>query len=533
MKKKVILSVLLLASCLSLGSCRIVGIKGDTGPTGPSGAQGEKGEDGKDGDDGESPTITISDDGYWVINGVKSNVKATGQKGEDGQKGQDGVSIQNIEKTSTSGSVDTYTITYSDGSTSTFKVTNGVDGNQGIQGEKGDDGRTPTITISEDGYWVIDGVKSTVLAKGEKGEEGQKGKDGVSIQNIEKTSTSGSVDTYTITYSDGSTSTFKVTNGVDGNQGIQGEKGDDGRTPTITISEDGYWVIDGVKSTTLAQGVKGDTGEKGDSGEPGTKWIYDQGNPIDLGKTSNTGDFYFDTNNGNVFTYTNSTWNYVTNFRYKIDHNNENHEFTVYSMDEIEAALAAVKDGDKIVCGSNIEFDNNMFVTRNIEFPFDFNGYTLSNTVDICKQYDWSFFSVRSGKMIFDDSKGTGGIKAKANDCYCLDIQNDKASIEINGGSYNGNITAVYVVAGNLVINGGYFDIQQLDDESPYGFVVNAWDAYFRNGIAKMVIKGGKYHGYNPGNATSEAGANLVPDGYQVKSETSGSDTYYSVSKAQ
>lgn len=314
MKKKVLLSVLLLASCLSLGSCRIVGIKGDTGPTGPSGAQGEKGEDGKD---GESPTITISDDGYWVINGVKSNVKATGQKGEEGQKGKDGVSIQNIEKTSTSGSVDTYTITYSDGSTSTFKVSNGVDGNQGIQGEKGD------------------------------------------------------------------------------------------------------------------------TGDKGDSGEPGTKWIYDQGNPIDLNKTSNEGDFYFDTDNGNVFTYTNSTWNYVTNFRYKIDHNNENHEFTVYSMDQIEAALAAVKDGDKIVCGSNIEFDNNMFVTRNVEFHFDFNGYTLSNTVDLWKTYDWSFFSVRGGKMIFDDSKGTGGIKAKANDCYCLDIQGE-ASIEINGGSYNG-----------------------------------------------------------------------------------------------
>lgn len=412
MKKKVLLSVLLLASCLSLGSCRIIGLKGDTGPTGPSGAQGEKGKDGKDGEDGESPTITISDDGYWVINGVKSNVKATGQKGEDGQKGKDGVSIQNIEKTSTSGSVDTYTITYSDGSTSTFKVTNGVDGNQGIQGEKGD------------------------------------------------------------------------------------------------------------------------TGDKGDSGEPGTKWIYDQGNPIDLGKTSNPGDFYFDTDNGNVFTYTNSTWNYVTNFRYKIDHNNENHEFTVYSMDQIEAALAAVKDGDKIVCGSNIEFDNNMFVTRNVEFHFDFNGYTLSNTVDMWKDYDWSFFSVRGGKMIFDDSKGTGGIKAKANDCYCLDIQGE-ASIEINGGSYNGNDTAIYVVVGNLVINGGYFDIQQLDDESPYGFVINAYDPYFKNGFAKMVIKGGKFHGYNPGNATSEAGANLVPDGYQVKSETSGSDTYYSVSKAQ
>lgn len=84
MKKKVLLSVLLLASCLSLSSCRIVGLKGDTGPTGPSGAQGEKGNDGENGKDGKSPTITISDDGYWVINGVKSNVKAAG---EDVQKG--------------------------------------------------------------------------------------------------------------------------------------------------------------------------------------------------------------------------------------------------------------------------------------------------------------------------------------------------------------------------------------------------------------------------------------------------------------
>ena len=94
MKKKVLLSVLLLASCLSLGSCRIVGLKGDTGPTGPSGAQGEKGKDGKDGDDGESPTITISDDGYWVINGVKSNVKATGQKGEEGQDKKEKMEFQ-------------------------------------------------------------------------------------------------------------------------------------------------------------------------------------------------------------------------------------------------------------------------------------------------------------------------------------------------------------------------------------------------------------------------------------------------------
>ena len=32
---------------------------------------------GSPGKDGETPTITISDDGYWVINGEKTNVKAS------------------------------------------------------------------------------------------------------------------------------------------------------------------------------------------------------------------------------------------------------------------------------------------------------------------------------------------------------------------------------------------------------------------------------------------------------------------------
>ena len=42
-----------------------------------------------------------------------------------------------------------------------------------------------------------------------------KGNEGEGITSIEKTGTSGNVDTYTITYNDGSTSTFTVTNGTD------------------------------------------------------------------------------------------------------------------------------------------------------------------------------------------------------------------------------------------------------------------------------------------------------------------------------
>jgi hypothetical protein len=112
--------------------------------------------------------------------------------------------------------------------------------------------------------------------KGEKGDKGDKGDDGNGIANIAKTSTSGLVDTYTITYTNGATSTFEVTNGKDGAQGTQGV-GVRSITQTSTSTEsEGVNVItitltDG--STSIfevrngARGAQGDKGEKGDSGQ--------------------------------------------------------------------------------------------------------------------------------------------------------------------------------------------------------------------------------------------------------------------------
>lgn len=54
------------------------------------------------------------------------------------------------------------------------------------------------------------------------------GKDGRGIVSITKTATQGLVDTYTITYTDGTASTFQVTNGADGAQGLPGRDGVDG-----------------------------------------------------------------------------------------------------------------------------------------------------------------------------------------------------------------------------------------------------------------------------------------------------------------
>ena len=73
--------------------------------------------------------------------------------------------------------------------------------------------------------------------------------DARSITSIIQSGIDGNKVTYTIIYSDGSTSDFTVTNGTDGH------------TPVITIDEDGYWCIDGDSIGVKAKGENGADGK--------------------------------------------------------------------------------------------------------------------------------------------------------------------------------------------------------------------------------------------------------------------------------
>lgn len=60
-----------------------------------------------------------------------------------------------------------------------------------------------------------------------------KGEAGASIKSIDKTSSDGLIDTYTVKMTDGAESSFCVTNGRDGEKG---EKGDTGSTISVPVS---------------------------------------------------------------------------------------------------------------------------------------------------------------------------------------------------------------------------------------------------------------------------------------------------------
>ena len=90
---------------------------------------------------------------------------------------------------------------------------------------------------------------------------GVKGDKGNGIESIELTSTVGAVKTYTITFTDGTTTTFNVMDGKDGTDGKDGKDGVDGK--------DGK---DGVDGTDGKDGVDGKDGKDGADGDTGTTY---------------------------------------------------------------------------------------------------------------------------------------------------------------------------------------------------------------------------------------------------------------------
>lgn len=99
-----------------------------------------------------------------------------------------------------------------------------------FDGKKGDDGISPTVAVNEitGGYRLTitdkDGTKNVDVMDGGKGDSGR------GIKTITRTSgdgTAGTTDTYTITYTDNTTSAFAVYNGKDGTNGTTPVKGTD------------------------------------------------------------------------------------------------------------------------------------------------------------------------------------------------------------------------------------------------------------------------------------------------------------------
>lgn len=183
------------------------------------------------------------------------------------------------------------------------------------------------------------------------------------------------------------------------------------------------------------------------------------------------------------------------------------------------ALYTASQIGGAVTLSDNVDFDRTIAVQPGKTMSVNLNGKTVKNTTDLWENpsvpNSWSLFSVRG-----TDSKltlsGDGDVIAKANDCYAIDVQGG-GHLVIEGGHYNGNIHAVYVTEGVAEIKGGTFEVQQKypDAEKADEFVLNCLDENYKNGTAKIIVTGGTFIGFNPGDCKAEGnGTNFVAPSY-------------------
>lgn len=179
----------------------------------------------------------------------------------------------------------------------------------------------------------------------------------------------------------------------------------------------------------------------------------------------------------------------------------------VVSASTFAALKAAVANGQSVDAEKTLVLSGRQSETLNL------GDLSISNKNDIWSDSDWSLLSVRENSSLTITS---GAYIAKANDCYAVDVQ-DGGHLVIEDGHFNGNIHAVYVLEGIAEIKGGTFEVQQKypDAEKADEFVLNCYDANRRNGTAKIIVTGGTFIGFNPGDCKAEGdGTNFVASGY-------------------
>ena len=195
---------------------------------------------------------------------------------------------------------------------------------------------------------------------------------------------------------------------------------------------------------------------------------------------------------------------------------------------------------EKAISGENAVLDKDVVITKapdtvesrlSIKEPTTLNLNAMIKTPDHMGNNSNNFCALIVDADTTVNANANGGIDTGKNGGYGINVRKG-AKLTINGGNYYGGGTAVQVQEGELTINGGIFAVEAFGEPYGYNFLLNCVDAAYKNGTAKIIVKGGVFVNFNPADNKAEGEhTNFVADGYTVVSredEDSG-DTLYIV----
>ena len=202
-------------------------------------------------------------------------------------------------------------------------------------------------------------------------------------------------------------------------------------------------------------------------------------------------------------------------------------ESSITTEEALKEAIEDAQPGDTVTLGGDIAITAPVVINKQI--TLDLNEKTIYAKKDIWNEVAgrWSLISVgENGDLTVT---GNGTLQAKKDDTYAIDVNGGSCTIE--NGTFVGNVHAVYVLQGTLVVKGGTFSVQQTYSAAqPYEFVLNCYDTNYENGSAQITVYGGSFEGFNPRDCEAEGvGTNFCAPGYVVdvkKGQGTDLDTY-------
>ena len=197
-------------------------------------------------------------------------------------------------------------------------------------------------------------------------------------------------------------------------------------------------------------------------------------------------------------------------------------ENSITTADALKKAIDDAQPGGTVTLDEDIAITAPIVINKQI--TLNLNGKKISASSPIWNKDEgrWSLISVgENGNLTVT---GNGTLQAKKDDTYAIDVNGGSCTIQ--DGTFVGNIHAVYVLEGTLVVNGGTFSVQQkYSDAQPYEFVLNCYDSNYKNGSAQITVYGGSFKGFNPRDCEAEGvGTNFCAPGRVVSIEEGKND---------
>ena len=201
---------------------------------------------------------------------------------------------------------------------------------------------------------------------------------------------------------------------------------------------------------------------------------------------------------------------------------------SITTEEQLKTAIGNAQPGDTITLDGDIAITAPITITKQITLNLNKKKIAPAANATIWddSKKDWSLIRVaEEGDLTIT---GNGSLEAAANDSYAIDLYDTGSKCTIQNGTFIGNIHAVYVFEGTLVVNGGTFSVQQkFNNDYPDEYVLNCYDESYRNGSATITVNGGSFVGFNPRNCRAEGvGTNFCAPGYVVTVESGEFKTY-------